>query len=52
MNSLPLFIYSGARSGVPNYIARAYGAAAVLLSIVFVLFIITRLLARQRTGRR
>ncbi len=52
MNSLPLFIYTGARSGQPNYIARAYGAAAVLLAIVFVLFVITRILARQRVGRR
>jgi phosphate transport system permease protein len=52
MNSLPLFIYSGARSGVPNAISRAYGAAAVLLAIVCVLFAITRLLARHRDGRR
>jgi phosphate transport system permease protein len=52
MNSLPLFIYTGARSGVPNYISRAYGAAAVLLAIVFVLFVITRFLARQRDDRR
>jgi phosphate transport system permease protein len=52
MNSLPLYIYSGARSGQPLAIARAFGAASVLLGIVFILFIITRLLARQRVGRQ
>ena len=52
MNSLPLFIFQGARSGIPNFIDRAYGAALVLLAIVIVLFAITRLLARQRVGRR
>lgn len=52
MNSLPLYIYSGARSGQTLDIQRAFGAAAVLLCIVFVLFIVIRLLARQRTTRR
>ncbi len=52
MNSLPLYIFSAARDGIPNDLKRAYGAAMVLLLIVLVLFIITRLLARQRAGRR
>jgi phosphate transport system permease protein len=52
MNSLPLFIFQGARSGQPLQIERAFGAATVLLTIVFVLFMITRFLARQRLGRR
>ena len=51
MNSLPLYIFKGARSGQPLLIERAFGAATVLLFIVFVLFAVTRLLARQRGGR-
>ena len=41
MNSLPLYIYEGIRSGEPHQIARAFGAAVVLLAMVFVLFAIT-----------
>lgn len=52
MNSLPLFIFSGVRSGEPLYITRAFGAAVVLLAIVLLLFIVTRLLARQKVGNR
>lgn len=52
MNSLPLFTFFGVRSGQPGYITRGYGAATVLLGLVLVLFIITRLLARQRVGNR
>ena len=52
MNSLPLYIYEGIRSGNPGQITRAFGAAVVLLGMVFVLFIVTRLLARQRVARR
>jgi len=51
MNSLPLFIYFAVRSGVPNYVTRGYGAAAVLLFVVLALFIIARRIARQRGGR-
>lgn len=51
MNSLPLFIYSGVKSGQPLFIARAYGAASVLLFIVLALFVFTRFLARNRAGR-
>jgi phosphate transport system permease protein len=52
MNSLPLFIFAAVRSGEPLFIQRAYGAAAVLLALVLVLFSITRFLARTRTGTR
>jgi phosphate transport system permease protein len=52
MNSLPLFVYSGVRSGQPLYITRGYGAASVLLAVVIILFVIIRLVARQRTSTR
>jgi phosphate transport system permease protein len=52
MNSLPLYIYSQARTGQPLAIDRAFGAATVLLAIVFVLFIVARLIARPTVGRR
>jgi phosphate transport system permease protein len=52
MNSLPLFIFSTVRSGEPVYIERAYGAAAILLAVVLILFVTARLLARPRKGSR
>jgi phosphate transport system permease protein len=52
MNSLPLFTYEAMRSGEPTYITRGYGAASVLLTIVIVLFIGIRLVARQRRTSR
>jgi phosphate transport system permease protein len=52
MNSLPLFIFAAVRSGEPLFIQRAYGAAALLLGLVLVLFSITRFLARTRSGTR
>lgn len=51
MNSLPLFIYTNVRSGEPQAIARAFGAATVLLALVLVLFVVARLLARPRGTR-
>jgi phosphate transport system permease protein len=48
MTSLPLYIYVAIRSGQPIYAARGYGAAALLLMLVLVLFVITRFLARDR----
>lgn len=51
MNSLPLFIYTNARSGDPNSITRAFGAAVVLMTLVLTLFVIARLLARPRSNR-
>jgi phosphate transport system permease protein len=52
MNSLPLFIYSNVRSGEPNAITRAFGAAFVLLALVLILFVLARLIARPRGSRK
>jgi len=51
MNSLPLYIFTLVRSGEPIAIQRAYGAAAVLLLLVLVLFVTARLLARPRSNK-
>lgn len=51
-NSLPLFIYTNVRGGQEQGIDRAFGAATVLLILVFCLFVIARLAARQRSGSR
>lgn len=51
MNSLPLFIFTGVKSGQPLFISRAYGAASLLLVVVLTLFMLTRYLARSRPGR-
>jgi phosphate transport system permease protein len=53
MNSLPLFIYTSLRTtgGQKEAIARAYGAASLLLAFILVLFVFVRLLARERPGR-
>ncbi|GAA2038867.1 phosphate ABC transporter permease PstA [Catenulispora yoronensis] len=47
MTSLPLFVFSAVRSPELVMVQRGYGAAAVLLGIVFVLFTTARLLARR-----
>ncbi|SDJ45605.1 phosphate transport system permease protein [Frankineae bacterium MT45] len=52
MNSLPLFIISAIRSGQPIAIQRAYGAAALLLMLVLVLFVVARFLARDKAPGR
>jgi phosphate transport system permease protein len=52
MNSLPLYIYAGARSGQNLLIQRAFGAAVVLLTVVLLLFVVLRILARNRGARR
>ena len=52
MNSLPLFVFSAVRSGEPEFIARGFGAAAVLMILVLILFMITRFLAREKVGKR
>jgi phosphate transport system permease protein len=51
MNSLPLFVFSAVRSGEPAYVDRGYGAATVLLVLVLLLFLLARLVARQRKVR-
>ncbi len=52
MNSLPLYIFTAVRSGEPLYVARGYGAAALLVTMVLVLFAVTRMLARSRGASR
>jgi phosphate transport system permease protein len=51
MNSLPLFIFSSASSGIPQMEERAYAAASVLLVLVLLLFTAARLLARRKKVR-
>jgi phosphate transport system permease protein len=51
MNSLPLFIFSAVLSGQPNFVTRGYGAAAVLLLFVLILFATARFLARDKQSR-
>ncbi len=51
MNSLPLFIFSAARSGEPLAIERGFAAASILLALVLILFVAARWIARPRTGR-
>jgi phosphate transport system permease protein len=52
MNSLPLLIFTDLKTAQPLAIDRAFGAASVLLAIVLVLFVATRVLSRDKTGRR
>jgi phosphate transport system permease protein len=52
MISLPLYVYETLRSGQTAEVTRGFGAAVVMLFIVFILFAVTRLLARQRVGTR
>jgi phosphate transport system permease protein len=52
MNSLPLFIFSGARSPEPMMIERAFAAATVLLVLVLALFVVARVVARPRSTAR
>lgn len=52
MNSLPLYIFLAITSGQDKYVTRGYGAAALLLAIVMVLFVVARLISRDRIGRR
>jgi phosphate transport system permease protein len=52
MNSLPLYAYFAVRSGQSDLITRGYGTACVLLTLVLVLFVLIRLLARGRRGDR
>jgi phosphate transport system permease protein len=52
MNSLPLFIFSAIRSGEPLFIDRGWGAAAVLLTLVLILFVTARFFARDKVGSR
>lgn len=52
MNSLPLFIYTAYVTHEPTAIARAFGAASVLLVMVLGLFVVTRFLSREKRVAR
>ena len=52
MNSLPLFIYTAYTTHEPTAIARAFGAASVLLVMVLALFATTRFLSRTKVAGR
>jgi phosphate transport system permease protein len=51
MVSLPLAAYELVRSPQPNLVARGFGAAAVLMILVLVLFTIARILGGRPAGR-
>ena len=51
MNSLPLFVYTNARSPEPNSVTRAFAGAAVLMVLVLTLFVLARLVARPRSNK-
>ncbi|MCW2498178.1 phosphate ABC transporter permease PstA [Jatrophihabitans sp.] len=52
MNSLPLYIYTAVRSGeVGNNVTRGFGAAAMLLVVVLILFLTARFVAREKKVR-
>ena len=50
MNSLPLFIYTAYTTARAAAIARAFGAASVLLAMVLALFVVIRLLVARQGG--
>jgi phosphate transport system permease protein len=52
MISLPLAIFEFVKSPEPNMIARGFGAAAVLMSLVLVLFVIARVIGAQTVASR
>lgn len=51
MVSLPLAAFTFAASPEPNMVARGFGAAAVLLALVFVLFALARVLGGRPPGQ-
>jgi phosphate transport system permease protein len=52
MNSLPLFIFTSVKTDEPLAVARAFGAATVLLGLVVVLFVLMRIVSRDKVVRR
>ncbi len=51
MNSLPLYIYTAYTTHEQTAITRAFGAASVLLIMVLGLFVVMRVLVRERKAR-
>jgi phosphate transport system permease protein len=52
MNSLPLLIYTAYTSHEPTALARGFGAASVLLTMVLLLFVVSRALLRDKSVQR
>ncbi|MEV6480735.1 phosphate ABC transporter permease PstA [Streptomyces sp. NPDC051576] len=52
MISLPLAVFSFVRSPEPAMIARGFGAAAVLMALVLVLFVIARIIGGRGPGQQ
>ncbi|MFF2526664.1 phosphate ABC transporter permease PstA [Streptomyces liangshanensis] len=52
MVSLPLAVFSFVKSPEPTMIARGFGAAAVLMALVLVLFAVARVLGGRGPGRQ
>lgn len=51
ITALPSFIFANVSSPYPDSVARAWGAALVLMILVTILFITTRILTSRRPGR-
>jgi phosphate transport system permease protein len=51
MVSLPLIVFDFVRSPEPAQIARAFGAAATLMALVLILFVIARLIGGRGPGQ-
>jgi phosphate transport system permease protein len=47
--SLPTYVFDNLRIGSDNSVARAWGGSAVLLSVIFILFVSARLLGGRNT---
>jgi phosphate transport system permease protein len=50
MISLPLATFTFVKSPEPNFIARGFGSAAVLMLLVLILFVIARLIGGRGPG--
>lgn len=51
ISSLPTFIFDNVGQPYPSAVARAWGAALVLIVVVAILFTLARILGRGRVGR-
>ena len=51
ITALPSFIFANVSSPYPDAVARAWGAALVLMVLVTILFVTTRILTSRRRGR-
>jgi phosphate transport system permease protein len=51
ITALPVYIFSNVAQPYPDAVARAWGAALVLMVLVAILFTLTRILSSKRPGR-